>query len=308
VIVENFRPGYLDRLGFSYAALSELNPRLVLVSISGYGKDGPSAAQTAFCNVALAASGYLAVSGEPFSQVHHTGVSIADRLAGVHGAVGAMAALVGRATTGRGEHVDVSLMDAALSMIEFPLATFLTTGQRPPEDAEARRAGSSPNHVFHTRDGLVLINAPKQDQWLRLLGLMERDDLAEDPRFATPLKRQENESRKAIEELVGSWLRGLTTADAFQALIGADIPAAPVRGIDEVATDEQLRHRNMILELENPHSGATMFVTGNPVKLGAGEQPITRPPAKGEHNREIYAELLGYDEERITELAAAKVI
>ena len=190
IIVENFRPGYLDRLGFSFAELQEINPRVILVSISGYGKDGPYANQTAFCNVALAASGYLAVSGEPTSQVHHTGVSIADRLAGVHGAIGALAALAGRERTGRGEHVDVSLMDAALTMIEFPLATLLMTGRRPPTDAEGRRAGSSPNHVFQAGDGLILINAPKQDQWERLLGAMGREDLVNDARFDSPLKRQ----------------------------------------------------------------------------------------------------------------------
>jgi crotonobetainyl-CoA:carnitine CoA-transferase CaiB-like acyl-CoA transferase len=308
VIVENFRPGYLDRLGFSFAELQELNPRIVLVSISGYGMDGPSANQTAFCNVALAASGYLDVSGEPFSQVHHTGVSIADRLAGVHAAVGAMAALVGRAATGRGEHVDVSLLDAALTMIEFPLATFLTTGKRPPTDAESRRAGSSPNHIFHARDGLVLINAPKQDQWERLLGVMGRDDLVDDPRFDSPLKRQEGDARKAIEELVQEWMAARSAADAHRALIEADVPAAPVRTIDQVAEEEQLRHRRMIVGVTNPLSGAEMFVTGNPVKLAGVEEPIGPPPAKGEHNREIYSGLLGYDDERIRALGDEKII
>jgi len=308
IIVENFRPGYLDRLGFSYATLQELNPRIILVSISGYGQDGPDANQTAFCNVALAASGYLDVSGEPFSQVHHTGVSIADRLAGVHGAIGALAALAGRAETGRGQHVDVSLLDAALTMIEFPLATFLTIGERPPTDAEGRRAGSSPNHIFRARDGLILINAPKQDQWLRLLHLMGRDDLADDPRFDSPLKRQESSARVAIEDLVGAWLAGLSVEEGYRALIDADVPAAPVRNIDQVVEDAQVRHRQMIVEVENPVSGATMHVTGNPVKLAGIAQHIARPATKGEHNAEIYSGWLGYDENRLRALADAKII
>jgi crotonobetainyl-CoA:carnitine CoA-transferase CaiB-like acyl-CoA transferase len=308
VLVENFRTGVLDRLGLGFEGLQELNPRLVLVSISGYGKDGPAASQTAFCNVALAASGYLDVSGEPFSQVHHTGVSIADRLAGVHGAVGAVAALVGRAATGKGQHVDVSLLDAALSMIEFPLATFLTTGRRPPSDAEGRRAGSSPNHIFHARDGLILINAPKQDQWVRLLRLMGREDLESDPRFDSPLKRQEGEARVAIEELVGAWLGTLTAAEAHRLLVEADVPAAPVRNIDQVAEDAQLRHRRMIVAVENPLSGAEMYVTGNPVKLAGVADEIGRPAAKGEHNAEIYSQWLGYSDDRIRELAAERII
>jgi formyl-CoA transferase len=226
----------------------------------------------------------------------------------VHAAVGAMAALVGRAETGRGQHVDVSLLDAALTMIEFPLATFLTTGRRPPTDAASRRAGSSPNHIFHARDGLVLINAPKQDQWERLLGLMGRDDLASDPRFDSPLKRQSSEAREAIEELVGAWMATLSADEAHRALVEADVPAAPVRTIDQVAEEPQLRHRRMIVGVENPLSGAEMFVTGNPVKLAGVCEPIGPPPAKGEHNREIYSALLGYDDERIRALADQKII
>lgn len=308
VVIENFRPGYLARLGVSYEEMREINPRIIVLSISGYGQDGPAANHTAFCNVALAASGYLAVSGEPFSQVHHTGVSIADRLAGVHGATGVVAALVGRAATGEGRHVDVSLLDAALTMIEFPLATFLSTGKRPPTDGAARRAGSSPNHVFQARDGLVLINAPKQDQWVRLLGLMGREELNADPRFATPLARQDDDARIAIEALVSRWIAGLTVDDAHRQLVEADVPAAPVREIDEVAADAQLAHRNMIVGVENPLSKREMYVTGNPIKLSGVEEQIDSPAEKGAHNADIYAGLLGFSDDRLRALTEAGVI
>jgi crotonobetainyl-CoA:carnitine CoA-transferase CaiB-like acyl-CoA transferase len=308
VVVENFRPGYLDGLGFSYPQLHALNPRLILVSISGFGIDGPYANQTAFCNVALAASGYLAVSGDPFSPLHHTGVSVADRLAGVHAAVGAMAALVGRATTGQGRHVDVSLMDAALTMIEMPLATLLMTGQRPPASNENRRAGSSPNHVFYTQDGMILINAPKQEQWLRLLHLMGRDDLAQDPRFNTELNRQTNEARIAIEDLIAAWLAPKALQDAYKELVDAAVPAAPVRTIDEVAVDPQVLHRRMIVDVTNPLNGVEMRLTGNPVKVSDMDDVIGPVPEKGQHNTEVYGGWLGYSDERIAELAAAQVI
>jgi crotonobetainyl-CoA:carnitine CoA-transferase CaiB-like acyl-CoA transferase len=193
-------------------------------------------------------------------------------------------------------------------MIEFPLATFLTTGRRPPSDAEGRRAGSSPNHIFHARDGLILINAPKQDQWVRLLRLMGREDLESDPRFDSPLKRQEGEARVAIEELVGAWLGTLTAVEAHRLLVEADVPAAPVRNIDQVAEDAQLRHRRMIVAVENPLSGAEMYVTGNPVKLAGVADEIGRPAAKGEHNAEIYSQWLGYSDDRIRELAAERII
>ena len=308
VIVENFRPGYLDRLGFSFEALQALNPGVILVSITGYGQDGPYADQTAFCNVALAASGYLDVSGDPFSPLHQTGTSVADRLAGVYGAVGALGALVGRATSGIGSHVDVSLMDAALTMIEFPLATYLMTGRRPPTNLDERRAGSSPNQVFRASDGLVLINAPTQDQWLRLLGVMGRDDLATDPRFDSPLRRQDAVARDAIEALIADWMGALTVEEAYRALVAGDVPAAPVRTLDTVADDPQVQHRRMIQDVKHPTTGLEMRLTGNPIKLSGMADEIGPPPEKGEHNREIYGGWLGLDDAAVDDLTRRKII
>jgi CoA:oxalate CoA-transferase len=308
IVVENFRPGYLAGLGFSYEQMSSINPRVILVSISGFGLDGPYSHHTAFCNVALAASGYLSVSGDPFSPVHHTGVSIADRLAGVHAAVGAMAALVGRATTGQGRHVDVSLMDAALTMIELPLSTLLMTGQTPPANHAGRRAGSSPNQVFHAKDGMILINAPKQEQWLRLLHVIGRDDLADDARFNTELKRQSSEARDFIEELIATWLEPKLLQDVYQDLIDAAVPAAPVRTIEEVATDPQVLHRHMIVDVTNPLNGVEMRLTGNPVKVSDMPDAVGPVPEKGEHNAEVYGQWLGYSDERMEELIAQRVI
>jgi len=308
IIVENFRPGYLDRLGFSFEAMRAINPRLILVSISAYGQDGPYVDQTGFCNVALAASGYMDVSGDPFSPLHQTGTSIADRLAGLHAAIGALGALAGRAISGEGRHVDVSLMDAALTMIEFPLATFLMTGQRPPSDVTTRRAGSSPNQVFRARDGMVLINAPTQDQWNRLLKVMGREELVTDPRFNTPLRRQDPASAVAIESLVGDWMRSHSVDEAYRALVAADVPAAPVRTIDQVAGDPQVEHRRMVQGVRHPQSGLEMRLTGNPVKLSGLRDEIGHPAVRGEHNHEIYGKWLGLDADAIADLTRRKII
>jgi CoA:oxalate CoA-transferase len=308
VIVENFRPGYLDRLGFSYEAMRSLHRGIILVSVSAYGQDGPYRDQTAFCNVALAASGYMDVTGDPWSPLHQTGTSIADRLAGVYGATGALAALVGRATTGEGRHVDVSLMDAALTMIEFPLATFLTIGRRPPEDVAGRRAGSSPNQVFRTRDGLILINTPTQDQWLRLLHVMGQDDLAADPRFDSPLRRQDPSARDAIEGLVAAWAATVTAEDAYQALVEADVPAAPVRTIDRVADDPQVQHRRMVQAVRNPATGLEMQLTGNPVKLSDLADEVGYPAERGQHNADVYGEWLGLDVDTVRDLERRGII
>jgi crotonobetainyl-CoA:carnitine CoA-transferase CaiB-like acyl-CoA transferase len=279
-----------------------------LVSISGYGIGGPYANETAFCNVALAASGYLDVSGDPFSPLHHTGVSVADRLAGVHGAIGALAALAGRSVTGEGRHVDVSLMDAALTMIELPLANFLMTGQRPPRELEGRRAGSSPNHVFKASDGMILINAPKQEQWRRLLGVMGRDDLEDDPRFDSELKRQDNHARIAIEDLIGTWLASRSVAEVYRELVKAAVPAAPVRTIEEVAEDPQVQYRHMIVDVTNPMNGVEMRLTGNPVKLSGMADEVGPVPEQGEHNFEVYGGWLGYERSRIQAMIEERII
>jgi crotonobetainyl-CoA:carnitine CoA-transferase CaiB-like acyl-CoA transferase len=199
-------------------------------------------------------------------------------------------------------------MDAALTMIEMPLATLLMTGQRPPASNENRRAGSSPNHVFYTQDGMILINAPKQEQWLRLLHLMGRDDLAQDPRFNTELNRQTNEARIAIEDLIAAWLAPKALQDAYKELVDAAVPAAPVRTIDEVAVDPQVLHRRMIVDVTNPLNGVEMRLTGNPVKVSDMDDVIGPVPEKGQHNTEVYGGWLGYSDERIAELAAAQVI
>ncbi len=308
VIVENFRPGYLAKLGFSYEAMRELNRGIILVSISAYGQDGPYADQTAFCNVALAASGFMDVSGDPFSPLHQTGTSIADRLAGVHGAVGAMGALVGRGATGEGRHVDVSLMDAALTMIEFPLATFLATGKRPPTDSAGRRAGSSPNWVFHARDGMVQVNTPTQDQFDRLCRVMGKPEMITDPRFDNPIRRQDDSARIAIEAACEAWMATQTVEEAYAKLVAADVPAAPVRQLDQVADDPQIQHRRMVQQVAHPSNGIEMRLTGNPIKLSGMADEIGYPADKGEHNAEIYGGWLGLDAATIADLEARKII
>ncbi len=193
-------------------------------------------------------------------------------------------------------------------MIEFPLATFLSTGARPPVNGPTRRAGSSPNHVFHAKDGLVLINAPKQDQWERLLGVLGRADLVTDPRFSSAIARQSEEAREAIERLIDEWIAPLGVEEAQALLIDADVPSSPVREIDAVATDPQLLHRNMIVEVENPISGVPLYVTGNPVKIVGVEERIGSPAIQGAHNAEIYGNLLGYSEEKLQDLQSQGII
>jgi crotonobetainyl-CoA:carnitine CoA-transferase CaiB-like acyl-CoA transferase len=162
--------------------------------------------------------------------------------------------------------------------------------------------------VFRARDGMVLINAPTQDQWLRLLQVMGRDDLATDPRFDTPLRRQDPAAAVAIEALIGDWMRSLSVDEAYRALVAADVPAAPVRTIEQVADDPQLKHRRMVQATRHPRSDLEMRLTGNPVKLSGLPDEIGYPAARGEHNHEIYGEWLGLDADAISDLIRRKII
>jgi crotonobetainyl-CoA:carnitine CoA-transferase CaiB-like acyl-CoA transferase len=307
-LVENARPGSLARHGLDWDSVHARHPSLVYGSISGYGDVGPDASRGGFDLILQAESGVMSVTGSPQSGPVKVGAPVLDVGAGMSCALGLLAAHIERLRTGEGRHVDVSLMDAALTMIEFPLATFLMTGQRPPSDVAARRAGSSPNQVFRARDGMVLINAPTQDQWNRLLKVMGREELVTDPRFNTPLRRQDPASAVAIESLVGDWMRSLSVDEAYRALVAADVPAAPVRTIDQVAADPQVEHRRMVQGVRHPQSGLEMRLTGNPVKLSGLRDEIGHPAVRGEHNYEIYGKWLGLDADAIADLTRRKII
>ncbi|MBI3980298.1 MAG: CoA transferase [Chloroflexi bacterium] len=306
VLVENFVPGAMERLGFGYARVHAINSRLIMVSISGFGQDGPYAQMPAFCTIALAWSGYLDVSGDPNSPAHSTGVSIADRLAALNGTIGALAALYERTLSGEGQHVDVSLLDSALTMVEFPLMTYTLTGRRLQESGR-NRAGSAPNYAFHARDGMIQISATRQPFWQRLALAMGQPELADDPRFDSSVKRQQPAAIAEIERIVGDWVRERTVAEAYAMLKKARVPAAPVQTLEQVVDDPQMRHRDMFPEVPHPRGG-TIRVPGLSIKLSRTPGRLGPPPLRGEHNAEVYGDLLGLSSAEIKALEADRVI
>lgn len=301
VLIENFVPGTMERLGFGYADVRRLNPRVVMVSASGFGQTGPYSDLPAYCNVALAMSGYLYMSGDPNSTVHSSGVSIADRLAAMNGAIGALAALFERGTSGEGQHVDVSLLDSAITMVEFPLLSYLATGVDP-TIAASRRAGSAPNRVFNTKDGMIQISASRQKHWEDLAEIIGRADLATDKRVDSPIKRQQPEAIALIEDVVTTWSETQTANSAFSALRERKIPAAPVSRIDEIVENPQVRHREMLPEVKHPVGGYTMRLPGNSIKLSRSVSEVGPAPVRGEHNEEVYCGWLNISPDELEEL------
>jgi crotonobetainyl-CoA:carnitine CoA-transferase CaiB-like acyl-CoA transferase len=290
VFVENYRPGALDKLGLGYRQLAALNPRLVYCSVSAYGHTGPDADRPGFGLIAEARSGAMDLIGEPDEPPPLFRMPIADMYAGVHGVAGVCAALLGRATSGRGRHVDIALLDCMVSMHDYAVQCYTTSGGR----EVPRRTGhdlpqSTVYGVFQARDGDVVIAAQVDDAWLRLARLVGGEALAADPRFHGTDNR--NANRREALARIREWTSRRTVAECVAALDAVEVPSAAVQRIDQVVADPQVQARNMIIEQEHPVAGKVRL-SNVPFKFSDCDPTPRRPaPLLGQHNREIAAEL-----------------
>ncbi len=262
VVIENFRPGTLDGWGIGYAAVRSVRPDVVYVSISGYGQWGPDHDRVGYDPLAQAASGFLSLNGSPDGEPVKSPTFLADDLAGLHGAIAALAALRHRDATGEGQHIDVSLLDAML----FQSTGYLTLGAM---GVDLPRLGNqfriaAPANSYRCRDGLIFIGVLLDAHWCRLAALARASRARPiDPRYATGLARIAH--RDEVDALVAGWARERTVADALAALHEASVPTAPVRSYAEAAADPHVRARDMLQEVER--GGARVPLTGPAAKL-----------------------------------------
>ncbi len=275
VVVENFRPGTMERFGLGAAALRAGHPELIVVSISGFGQFGPDCDQAGYDPLAQAASGFLALNGDPEGPAVKAPTFLADDLAGLHGALAALAALRHRDRTGEGQHVDVSLLDSML----FQSTGYLTLGalgiDLPRLGNEFRIA--APARVYACRDGDVMAGVLLDGHWRRLVECMGRAELADDPRFATTAARLER--RAEVDALLAEWLAARSCREALDTLRGAGLPVAPVRSYAEAARDPHVRERDM---LQTPEDGDPHPITGPAAKLSRTPLRVRRAaPALG---------------------------
>jgi crotonobetainyl-CoA:carnitine CoA-transferase CaiB-like acyl-CoA transferase len=288
VFIENFKPGVAGRLGLGYDALAALNRRLVYCSISGFGQTGPYRARGGFDLMVQAMSGVMSVNGPEDGPPHRVPMAIADIGAGMFAAIGILAALQARARTGRGQHVDAALYDAALSFGLYEAAHFFATGENPPRLGQAHRA-SAPYQVFRTSDGWITIGANTQALWKKFCELIGRSELVSDARFRDNAARVAN--RPALASLVQEALATATTHDWMERLDAAGIPAGPVQTYADAFADPQVEARGMVAEIEHPSAGRTRTL-GIPVKLSDTPGALRRPaPRLGEHTREVLEDL-----------------
>jgi crotonobetainyl-CoA:carnitine CoA-transferase CaiB-like acyl-CoA transferase len=299
VLVENFRPGTLERLGFGYDELHALNPRLIYASVSGYGQTGPRRDLAGYDPVLQAEAGLMDVTGTAEGPPVRVGVAMTDYVAGLFLLSGILLALRHRDRTALGQYVDISLFDSLMSTMTLPAGIFLATGQKPSRMGN-RHPSIAPYETFAARDGSVMVCAGNPRLWEQFCAAIGRPDLPADPRFATNGNRLLN--RAALVEIVESTFSQLTVDEVVGRLEDHGVPCGRVRSIDEALDDPQVLARDMLLSMSHEALGQ-VSVIGNPLKL-SGAPPSYRlpPPALGEHTTEVL-ESLGYTPEDMARLA-----
>jgi formyl-CoA transferase len=284
VLVENFKPGSLAQLGFGYAAVAAMNPRLVYCSISGYGGSGPRSGQSGYDAVIQGESGLMEVTGQPDGPPTRVGIAVTDYLAGLYAAQGILLALIDRQRTGLGQHVDIALLDSLMSALTLPAGMFFATGESP------HRMGNdhpsiAPYETLTARDGLIIIAAGNPRLWAQLCSALDADHLTQDLRFLTNADRLVN--RAALKAELEGLLQQAPLDDVIERLRAHNVPCGRVRSIGEALDDPQLQARDMIVVVQ--HSGlGPVKMLGNPVKLSRTPYGIRLPPPRlGEHTEEV---------------------
>jgi crotonobetainyl-CoA:carnitine CoA-transferase CaiB-like acyl-CoA transferase len=303
VVLENFVPGVAERLGLGYATLSADNPAVVYASVSGYGQDGPYARRPGYNTIAMGMSGLMALTGQPGDPPTRPGGSISD-VAASYIAFGAVcAALVQRFRTGRGQHVDVSLLASSIALLPDPSAHYFSSGVAPKRVGN-RNPNVTPAEAFLASDGfinVVILNPEQYEKFCRALG---DEALITEPRFATNDARVANHSE--FKARIEAALSQRTVSEWVERLIGVGIAAGPIYEFDQVFDDAHVRHIGMVRDVDQPGLGAVRML-GFPFAVGGSRPPIRRPaPRLGQHTREVLEELglSGPDIARLTSIGA----
>jgi crotonobetainyl-CoA:carnitine CoA-transferase CaiB-like acyl-CoA transferase len=287
VLVENFRPGAMDRLGLGYAAVHEIAPRVVYCSISGFGQTGPYRERAAYDLIVQGMGGIMGITGEPDGAPMRVGVAIADICAGMFAAYGILAALRVRERTGAGQWVDAAMLDGQVAWMTYMAANYFATGENPPRVGSAH-LNLVPYQPFPTRDGFVNVAVGSEGLWHKFCEALAIP-IAGDPRFATNADRVAN--RAVLLDLLFPVFARRTTAEWVERLLRAGVPAGPIYKMSEVMEDVQVRDRAMVVEVEHPKAGRVR-VNGVPLKFS--ETPggvVSPPPMLGEHSEVVLREL-----------------
>lgn len=301
IVVENFKPGVARRLGIDYATLSAINPHLVYASISGFGQEGPLSHRPAYDIIAQAMSGIMSVNGPVGSAPTRVGESIGDLVAGLQATWSILAALHGRTRDGRGQHLDVAMVDSVFSLMVTALSQYLFTGDVPQRIGNANPI-SAPLDSFKAADGHLIIAVANDSLFTRLAAAIGMPDLARDPRFATDIARKSNEAE--LKSILEGWTLGRSVEEAVDILDAAQVPASPILSVDEVVASAHAKVRGLVRQVQHSSAGQVPVVL-QPVRFLGSTEPLARPaPLLGEHSTDILTEL-GWCSDRSANSASA---
>ncbi len=297
ILVQNFRPGTIAKMGFSYENLRELNKGIIMVNVSAYGQYGPYSNRIGFDPIGQAISGMMMLTGFPGMPPITTANPVIDRITSLHATIGALAALHERQLSGEGQCVDVSLADTGYTMTEIQCSAYLGSGFATPRKGN----GKGTSNVYKTSDGWVLLAAQSNNIWPRFCNVIGRPEWASDPRFSSKSSRDDNAD--VIEEELNQWFGQRTVAEAVSLIADEGIPCQAVNEISTAATDPHLHERELLMEVPDPVAGS-IHVSGKNIKLSRSEIVVGSAPVPGQHTREILTSLLDYSDQDINALEA----
>jgi crotonobetainyl-CoA:carnitine CoA-transferase CaiB-like acyl-CoA transferase len=306
VVIDNFRPGTLRRLGIDYDNLrAELNQGLVSCSISGFGETGRYSQRSSFDLVVQAISGAMSVTGEPGGRPVRLGLPIGDMGAGMYADIGILAALQARGVTGKGRHVEISMLDCMVALSSYMGAHYLQTGEVPGPQGSGHQV-NVPYQAFETKDRWIVIAIFGERFWTELCGVLGRPELATDPRYASAAQRFAH--KRELLDIIEAILRTRKADDWLEVMLAERIPCAPINTLDRILEDEAVLERHMVVETNHPVYGRAR-APGNPVKVDGLTPGMETPaPTPGEDSRLILTTLLGLDEAALDTLTKKGVI
>lgn len=306
IVIENYRPGTMEKLGLGYDVLKEINPGIIYGAVSGFGHTGPYSKRAGYDIIGQAMGGLMSTTGWPGGEPTRTGTPIGDVLGGLSLTIGILGALVNKQKTGEGEKVDVSLVDSVVSAMTNINMIYLATGKIP-ERIGNRYESTYPYDSFKAKDGSVIIGAGNDKLFALLCKEMGKTELVNDARFASVKNRVAN--HVAMKEIVEDWTKPQTVDEVADRLTAVGVPSCPINTLDRVVVDPQIAgDRNMFPEMDHPVAGK-MRLTNNQLKFTHKKAfPRNPAPVLGQDNARIYKELLGFDEQKLAELKALHVI